>query len=264
LQWVTRLEEALSEDRLRVFSQTAQALSQPASGYVYREFLLRLITDAGDLVLPSTFIPPAERYQTMSRVDRWMLAKAVELLAGDARDDKHIYAVNLSAQSLADEHFLGDTAELLKQHDDLTPHLCFEITETAAISNWRQAVRFMEQLQELGCRFAIDDFGSGMTSFPYLRQLAVDFVKIDGTIVSDISSDPIDHTMVDTINKIAHELGMLTIAEYVESERVLDAVRDLGVDFAQGFLFERPQPWIESSHPNDDPDARDVSKASQP
>ncbi len=243
LQWVTRLEEALSQERLQVFSQAAHSLSEPAAGYVYREFLLRLVTDDGELVSPSTFIPPAERYQTMSRLDRWMLTKVVELLAGHARDEREVYAINLSAQSLADEQFLGDTLTLLKGHDDLTPHLCFEITETAAISNWRQAVRFMEELQNLGCRFAIDDFGSGMTSFPYLRQLPVDFVKIDGAIVTDISSDPIDRMMADTINKIAHELGMLTIAEYVESERVLDTVRTLGVDFAQGFLFERPQRW---------------------
>jgi len=192
------------------------------------------------------FIPAAERYNVMPAIDRWVILRALERLrhapAGPAAAP--VLAVNLSGNSLSDQSFL----EFVVEHagaPDVARHLCFEITETAAVTNWSNALYFMKELQQRGCRFALDDFGSGLSSFMYLRTLPVDFLKIDGQFVSQVATNPVDRNMVEAICKIGRSLGIATVAECVESESVLEELKRIGVDFVQGYYLARPRPLSE-------------------
>ena len=240
MQWIPRLHRALAEDRFRLYAQPVVALKDQGPEIEYSEVLLRLADEQAGLLLPGVFIPAAERYQQMRAVDRWVVRAALSHLA--ARGDAMRYGINVSAQSLCDAGFLDFVLGQLDAAGVPPGQICFEITETAAITDLKHALRFMGALKERGCRFALDDFGSGFASFGYLKTLPVDYVKIDGHFVKDIPVDLFDDAVVQAIQGIAETLGLRTIAESVESEAILERVKAIGIDFAQGYTLDVPRP----------------------
>ena len=212
---------------------------------VYRELLVRLRDEDGNLVKPAHFVPAAERYFMMSALDRWVASEALSKLAKLPKDSQRgvVYAINVSGQSMSDPDFLAFmTAEIARTGVD-TARLCFELTETAAISRLTDASRFVAKLTELGCRFALDDFGVGMSSFGYLKNFPVHFLKIDGSFVRSMRDSQIDRRMVETINRIGHQLGLKTIAEHVESLDLIESLKAMGVDWAQGYGIAPARPF---------------------
>jgi diguanylate cyclase (GGDEF)-like protein/PAS domain S-box-containing protein len=245
IEWVDRLTRAFEEGRFRLYFQEIHPLplGQPCRR---REILLRMVDGDGQLVPPMAFIPAAERYNLMPTLDRWVVRTTFEWLARnrDGLCPDALLSINLSGQSLGDEAF-GDFVldEIRKQGIDAR-HICFEITETAAIANLSRALRLMNTLRAAGCRFSLDDFGSGMSSFAYLKTLPVDSIKIDGGFVRDMLTDAVDFAMVEAITRIGHVMGLATIAEYVENEEIARRLTALGVDYAQGYGLHRPQPLV--------------------
>lgn len=245
MHWVARVTRAVEENRLELYFQPIVPTGGTVAGGQprFHELTVRLRDDDGQLVPPSEFIPAAERYNVMSIIDRWVVTRAVELLRGrqQAGAPLPLLAVNLSGTSLNEQSF----AEFVLQNVGEAPiasALCFEITETAAVASLSNAIYFMRELKGRGCKFSLDDFGSGLSSFMYLKTLPVDFLKIDGQFISHIAEDPVDRSMVEAISKVGRALGISTVAECVESEAVLDELKRIGVDFAQGFFVAAPLP----------------------
>ncbi len=247
MEWVARVDEALRNDGFELWYQPIAPL-QPrglAEGEASRyEVLLRLLGERSEPILPGAFLPAAERYNAAVRVDRWVVSRALEWLARhrDALPGPTSFSLNLSGHSMADEGFLSFVTETFRDTNVPANMICFEITETAAISNLASANRFISTLHDAGCRFALDDFGSGLSSFAYLKHLPVDFLKIDGVFVKDILDDPIDLAMVRAIYDVAQAMRKRTIAEFVDDERVLAKLREIGVEYAQGYAVGRPAP----------------------
>ncbi len=244
MQWVHRINRAFAENRLHLYYQPIVPLGTGGAEKVSCEVLIRMVDEAGELVPPMAFIPAAERYQMMTGLDQWVVH---EVLAALGRGDSALEAfelcsINLSGQSLCDDQFLGHVLGAIVDNDVDPRRLCFEITETAAIANFPRATRLIAELRARGCRFALDDFGSGLSSFAYLKTLAVDFLKIDGEFVRDMAHDPVDYAMVAAINHLGHVMGKKTIAEHVEDQAVVEHLRRLGVDYAQGYAIARPAP----------------------
>lgn len=245
LQWVPRLQAALDEDRLRLFAQSIVQVSQPSESS-HHEILVR-IQEGDRLISPGTFMPAAERYNLMPRIDRWVVSNVLAWLSDwhHSLEDCGVWAVNLSGASLSDEHFCEELVERVAKAALPPGTLCFEITESTAIAQLSRVTELIVRLKELGCRFALDDFGAGLSSFGYLKQLPVDFLKIDGRFIRDIDSDSIDKAMVEAINTVGHTLGLKTIAEFVENQAIMNQLERLGVDYAQGYLINRPCPLEE-------------------
>ena len=243
LSWVSQISRALDEDRMRLYFQPIIPLKQSDHAPVHYEMLVRMLDDGGNMVPPMAFLPAAERYNLMPTLDRWVVSTMLKTFGpGRSGPARAVYVANLSGQSLSDEGFLAFVLEHLSRSTLDPCQVCFEITETAAIANLRGATRFIKVLRDHGCSFALDDFGSGLSSFGYLKNLAVDYLKIDGSFVKDMVEDEIDAAMVSAINEIGHVMGIRTIAEFVESEAVLERLRDIGVDYAQGYWVAKPQP----------------------
>jgi Amt family ammonium transporter len=209
----------------------------------FYELTVRLRAEDGQLVPPGEFIPAAERYNAMAIIDQWMVASAVDLLNARQRVGAQLplLAVNLSGASLNEQTFLGQVLAHVGDAE-VAAALCFEITESAAVTNLTDAINFMRQLKARGCKFALDDFGSGLSSFMYLKTLPVDYLKIDGQFVGQIAADPVDRSMVEAIAKVGRALGISTVAECVETQEVLAELTRIGVDYAQGHLIALPQP----------------------
>ena len=244
MEWATRIRSALEEDRFCLFVQSIVPLQKDSESGMHFECLLRLRDDDGQLLSPGTFIPAAERYGLMPTLDRWVIAKAIKTLAEHA-DHLHridTCAINLSGPSLDDEGLLEFVKAQILQHAIPPRMLCFEITETSAIGNLSSAIRLIQSLRAMGCRFALDDFGVGMSSLTYLKQLPVDYLKIDGGFVRDMLQDQGNHAMVEMINRIGHILGKKTVAEFVESREIAESLKRMGVDYAQGYAIARPRP----------------------
>jgi Amt family ammonium transporter len=253
-KWVTRIRSALDDDRFTLYVQPIKSIAgNDVAEYV--EVLIRMLDESGELILPGAFIPAAERFGLMPNVDRWVIDRLIRYIVdirgvdnqgGDNRQTCQAtgrrYFVNLSGQSLCDEDVLQMILDRIKHYDLPKGMLCFEVTETAAISNLTSAERFMRTLQRFGCEFALDDFGSGLSSFSYLKHLPVEYLKIDGAFVKEMLDNVIDDSMVDAINRIGHIMGLETIAEFVENSRVLDRLKDIGIDYAQGYGICRPYP----------------------
>jgi diguanylate cyclase (GGDEF)-like protein/PAS domain S-box-containing protein len=243
MQWVSQVKRALEEDRLVLYYQDILPLGQGDGGLI--EVLLRMREEQGGLIAPDAFLPAAERYNLMPAVDGWVIRHTFGWYTEHAAGTALRCVVNLSGTSLNDDSFLDDVRALLKASKMPPEAICFEITETAAIANLANAAHFMSELKALGCWFSLDDFGSGLSSFAYLKSLPVDYLKIDGHFVRDMLSDPVDRTMVSAINEVGHSLGLRTIAEYAEDDAIVAELRRLGVDYAQGFGVARPAPLDE-------------------
>jgi EAL domain-containing protein (putative c-di-GMP-specific phosphodiesterase class I) len=208
--------------------------------------LLRLNTDDGRVVEPGAFIPAAERYNLMPLLDRWVVRHALNYVAAnlDVPGAAEMYFINLSGATLSDDSFYDYIREQIIEAAVSPDRLCFEITETAAIANLNRAVSFIREIRELGCHFALDDFGAGMSSFSYLKAIPVDYIKIDGSFIKDIVQDPMDYAIVEAINRIGHTAGLQTIAEFVEEAATLESLRGLRVDYAQGYHISYPLPTV--------------------
>ncbi len=243
MQWVPRIRHALEENRLRLYSQTILPLS-PEQRKTSRccETLIRMVDETGEIISPMAFIPSAERYNLMSTLDRWVVHNALELLTTQATDIT-LCTINLSGQSICEKGFMEFIIKEIDRSGIDAQRLCFEITETAAIANLSEAIRFICCLKELRCRFALDDFGSGFSSFAYLKNLPVDYLKIYGGFVKDMVHNTVDQTMVQSINQIAHAMGIETIAEFVEDDATLKLLTKIGVNYAQGYGIDTPTPY---------------------
>ena len=177
----------------------------------------------------------------MLMIDRWVMEQSLKLLKNHANSrTKVIYAINLSAQSLGDENFLNFAVDKIKAYKINPSSLCFEITENVALADLKHVVRFISTLKELGCCFSMDDFGNGLSSFGYLKDIPLDYLKIDGRLVKDMITDPIDHAMVEAIHNIGHVMGLMTVAEWVENAKTIQLLKEMGVDYAQGFWLAEP------------------------
>ena len=255
MQWVSRLNEAFEHQHFRLYAQPIVGLAQPCE--VHDEVLIRIQPGPGEPILPGAFIPAAERYDMMAAIDRWVIGAVCrhvrsvrEGTAATGADGPQPapagysgrYSINLSGTSLGDEGLHDYILEQFARHQVAPEQICFEITETAVIANLVKAQDFMTRLKALGCRFSLDDFGSGLSSFAYLKALPVDYLKIDGVFIRDIANNAVNRAMVKAINEVGHVMGICTVAEYVEDDSTLAVVRALGVDYAQGYAVGRARP----------------------
>jgi EAL domain-containing protein (putative c-di-GMP-specific phosphodiesterase class I) len=243
MQWVHRLRQGLENNSFDLYCQAIVPLregNKPPG--TFHEILVRVQDE--DLVLPAAFIPAAERYHLMPSIDRWVIRTVFSMLEKyQARaPGPALFAINLSGQSLGDEKFLEFVMQQFAQRR-VDPHsICFEITETAAIANLTRARDFIARFKHMGCRFALDDFGSGLSSFGYLKSLTVDYLKIAGDFVESMIGDPLHRAMVEAINQVGHVMGLVTIAESVENAATLGKLGEMGVDYAQGIGIDAPKP----------------------
>src|SRR5215203_583924 len=248
MQWIHRIHRAFEDRRFRLFYQLIQPLgTETPARELLCEVFIRMLDRTGKIIEPSAFIAAAERYHLIGSLDRWVVKTAFSALAEAQRREWSrpvLFAINLSGQSIGEESFLSYVVEELEKSTVDSRRICFEITETAAISKLDSAIRFISVLKTKGCRFILDDFGSGLSSFAYLRDLQVDFLKIDGEFVQNMMEDRVKRAMVESINQIGHVMGLQTIAEWVENRQTLEALKELGVDYAQGFWLCRPQPLV--------------------
>ncbi len=237
MQWVARIDQALSENRLLLYQQPIVSLVDGVSAEYGFEFLLRMRGSEGELIEPGAFLPAAERFGLMSRIDRWVVTNVLahlaekKLPAPAGREAR--FFINLSGSSLGDSELFRCINNQIEQAGVDPRLLCFEVTETAAIADLGNAVNFISKIKGLGSSFALDDFGTGLSSFSYLKALPVDFLKIDGSFVRNMANDPMDFAIVEAINRIGHVTGHKTIAEFVEDEKTRNLLCELGVDYAQ-------------------------------
>jgi len=243
MAWIHLLYQAMEEDNFRLYAQLIEPLNKESSG-VRCEILLRLRSKDGKLIQPGEFLPAAERFRIMPRVDRWVVGKVMDFLTDNREmvSKAEMISVNLSGKTLGDRNFHAFIEERLRINGFDREKLCFEITESESINNMSSSIEFIEKMRKLGIRFSLDDFGTGVSSFGYLRKLPVDYIKIDGQFVEKMVDDPVDYATVRSIQDVAKLLGKQTIAEFVESSKVEDQLRELGVNYMQGFLRHRPMP----------------------
>jgi diguanylate cyclase (GGDEF)-like protein/PAS domain S-box-containing protein len=243
MHWVSRLQRACDSGRLEIYFQPIVPIGATVDPQPHYELMLRMRDEQGTLIQPIEFIPAAERYNMMPAIDRWVVRHVLATVIGRGQVGEHgTFALNLSGTTLSDPGFLEFLLGELAAVDIRPGSLCFEITETAAIASLSNVVYFMRELRDRGVRFALDDFGSGLSSFSYLKTLPVDFLKIDGQFVENVYCDPVDRSMVEAICQVARAMGIRTIAERVEKQEALDVLAQIGVDYAQGFLIASPQP----------------------
>ncbi len=249
--WLGKLNHALTKNTLVLYAQRIARIDGTAEGREHYEVLLRMHEADGSLASPGRFLPVAERYKMMVRIDEWVVDSLFRQLAPDAARlaDAYEFSVNLSGASINDPAFLDFLLAAFRRHQIPGRLVSFEITETVAIANFAQAVDFIHRLSAIGCRFALDDFGSGLSSFEYLRKLPVDLVKIDGSFIENVASDPVCREMVDAIRRISALMHLETVAERVESEADLQVLRELGIDYVQGYVLHRPEPLAQLALP---------------
>ncbi|MHC2436095.1 putative bifunctional diguanylate cyclase/phosphodiesterase [Bradyrhizobium sp. USDA 4451] len=246
MSWVNRIRKGLDEGRFCLYEQEIRPLNGTLKGHDRRELLLRLRDESGAMVPPGSFLPAAERYGLMPLIDRWVVRRAFEIIAERKRDPRKIasYAINLSGATIGDSDFVDFVAALFAELDVSPAVVCFEITETSAISNLDEAQTFIARLREIGCSFSLDDFGTGMSSIAYLKHLPVDVIKIDGSFVKEILNSKVDRAMVEMITKTAKIMQKQVVAEFVESLAILDELRQIGVDYVQGYAIGKPVPVL--------------------
>jgi EAL domain-containing protein (putative c-di-GMP-specific phosphodiesterase class I) len=239
LEWVSRIHLGLEKKQFVLYIQRMASLSEGAE--LHCELLIRMQAMDGSYYPPGYFLPAAERYHLMPKIDRWVVGEALSIIARKGASFPYVCAINLSGQTLSEEGFLEYVIEQIKLHKVDTRRICFEITETSVIANLNKARQFMHALREIGCRFSLDDFGSGLSSFAYLKNLEVDFLKIDGMFVKAIVNNKIDRAMVESINNVGHVMGLHTIAEFAENDDIINMLKEIGVDYAQGYGVAKPE-----------------------
>ncbi len=245
INWVSRIKKAITNNLFILYKQAIQPINkQYDSGKVHCEILLRMKDDNGNIITPDKFIPCAERYNLMHLIDKWVIDNTFLWLSqqGKKLEQVALCSINLSGLSITDTLFSSYIIDKLEEYKIPANIICFEITETVAITNLVKATNFLEKLHKTGCQFALDDFGSGVSSFGYLKNLPVDFLKIDGEFVKDITSNPVNYAMVKSINEIGKVMGKKTIAEYVEDLETVERLRAINVDYIQGYVFSKPAP----------------------
>jgi diguanylate cyclase (GGDEF)-like protein len=245
---ITRITDALNKDRFELFCHPIVPVSLCSSEHLHYEILVRMRESNGDLTPPGAFIPAAERYDKINLVDRWVVDHAFDYLQQYQHPRKLRFSINLSGKTLSDKGLLEHIENRISNGDMAGHEICFEITESAAVHSLGTARRFMDSLKSYGCLFSLDDFGRGMSSFSYLKTLPVDYVKIDGSFVTDIVINPLGRAIVNSINDIAHTMNLKTIAEFVESQAIVEELRRLKIDYAQGFHICMPFPISELSN----------------
>ncbi|MDH5445801.1 MAG: EAL domain-containing protein [Gammaproteobacteria bacterium] len=237
-EWAQRILEGLEQNSFVLYQQSIHPIT--GSNEIINELLIRMLDKNGDIILPGVFLPAAERYYLMNSIDKWVVNYAFEQISKNQLD-RGIYSINISGDSLSDVTMLNYVIDMLDEHAIDATKICFEITETAVAHNLSQTQKFLSTLKGLGCQFALDDFGSGVSSFVYLQSLAVDILKIDGRLVRGIEHNKTNLNMVRSITEIGHSLGMKVIAEFVENENVLAELEKIHVDYGQGYFFSRPK-----------------------
>ena len=242
MSFVSQIQDALVNDRFELYSQPIHALQSDSQRH-HTEILLRMLDENSEIMLPSEFISAAERYHLMPAIDRWVVNKSLAMLAEFDRDEllNGTFAINLSGQSLGEDDFLDFVHSQIEKSGVPPACICFEITETAAVANLSKASEFIESLGAINCTFSLDDFGAGISSFGYLKNLPVDILKIDGAIVKDIATDEASVAMVVAINEVGHAMNLRTIAEYAETDAIMERLKAIGVDYAQGYLIGEPE-----------------------
>ncbi len=244
MQWISRLHTALDNGAFELHLQRIQDISNLSTPSEHYEVLLRMVDNNGKLIPPGAFLPAAERFNLISSIDQWVIEnifkKLQQLNKSKKLPNNLMIAINLSGLSMANASLLQRISDLLDSSGIPASYFCFEITETAAISNLTKATKFLQQLRAKGCKIALDDFGSGLSSFAYLKDLPVDYLKIDGYFVKDIAADSTDRAFVKSINQIGQVMGLKTIAEFVEDQAILDILAELGVNYAQGYGIHKP------------------------
>lgn len=245
MKWVSRIHKALANNSFILYQQMMLPVDSDSKYPRNYEFLVRL-KDKNEIIAPGAFIPAAERYNLMPTLDRWVISHAFQCIVEISRSNpelaKSTYFLNLSGTSISDEAFFDFLREQFDKYELSAEQICFEVTETAAITNLAKTVEFIKQLKQLGCKFALDDFGAGLSSFSYLKNLPVDYLKIDGGFVRDMLDDPMDAAIVSAVNNIGHVAGLRTVAEFVESTQIMSELAEIGVDYAQGFALAKPAP----------------------
>jgi len=244
MSWVPRVRDAIENSRLILFGQEIRPTMPSRNDNRRLEVLVRMLSEDGSSVLPGAFLPAAERYGLVQQIDRWVVNNVLDWLAGciNRGEDPPICAINLSGNSISDNEFCQFVLETLREASVPAQLICFEVTETAAVANLATATKFMQLVKKLGCSFALDDFGAGMSSFTYLKNLPVDYIKIDGSIVRDLVNDDTSVVMVRAIGDIARVMGIQSIAEFVENDEIGQKISEIGIDYAQGYAIGHPQP----------------------
>ena len=237
MQWVVELENALREDRFQLNFQPIHPISDSDEVGLHYEVLLRVIKESGEIIAPGELLSAAEQFDMAARVDRWVINAIFDWLKTKPQHciDLSLCSINLSGSSIGDPSFMNYLQEKLKDKDIPKDKICFEITENAAIKNIKKAANFIKTIKEFGCKFALDDFGSGLSSFAYLKDLPVDILKIDGLFVREINTEQVSYAMVKAINDVGQIMNMKTIAEYVENKEIFEKLKEIGVDYAQGY-----------------------------
>ena len=244
---VARIQKTLRSDGFELYFQPIVPL-KPGDHRIHGEVLLRMLGESGEIMLPTTFLPAAERYHLMPDIDRWVVGRTIAMLESSpllTSSSEMLVSINLSGQTLSDSSFIQFTHDLLDQCSIPAENLCFEITETIAITDLSEAKRFIDSFRERGVLFSLDDFGTGLSSFSYLKELPVNYLKIDGSFVKEICVDPIAETMVSAINDVGHTMNLQTIGEFVENAAICERLREIGVDYGQGFGIAKPTPFAD-------------------
>lgn len=246
LQWFQIINKALDQDNFTLYTQKIAPYSKDKNNTIY-EILLRLNND-NEIVTPGSFIPAAERYSLMTNIDMWVIKTLFkEIKNNHAFENDTYFSINLSGQTLTNTTFIDFLTEELNETKVSPDHLIFEITETAAISNFNEATNFIKIFKERGCKFALDDFGSGMSSFQYLSELPLDYIKIDGSFVKNIQGSPFNQSVIKSISQIGHSLGLDIIAEFVENSEILNELDKSLIDYVQGYEIGYPCPLIDNT-----------------
>jgi diguanylate cyclase (GGDEF)-like protein len=239
MNWTHRIHDALENDRFVLYGQEIISVFGVTPGY--HEVLIRMIGDDGKIIPPMAFLTAAERYNLISDIDLWVIRNTLDFFS-QLDESYHKISINLSGQTLGNSRAMSRIIQYIDESKVSPERICFEITETAMISNLNSAKRFVSTLRGFGCKMALDDFGSGLSSFSYLKNLPVNYLKIDGDFVRNMDSDEINAAMVESIIQVGHKMGLEIIAEYVENDAILEKLKTMGANYAQGYGIAKPKP----------------------